>query len=375
MTSTLNHTRLKPGLFLLESGVAHLNHGSYGAVPLPVLEARRRAEERLERSPERFYREEITPAMDRVRGDVAAFLGTDPAGLVLVRNVTEAVQVVLGSLEFSAGSEIVFTEHAYGWVKAAITRACREHGVTARCVPLPHKPEKPGALTEAITAAVNDRTALVVLDQITSASALRLPVEEVCAALGGQVPVLVDAAHAPGLIGNPVPDGAAFWTGNLHKWAFAPRTAAVLTVAPEFRGRVRPLVESAGGAEGFPRSFTYLGTLDPTPYLALPAALAFPEEHLGLTFTELRQRNTALLQAGLEHLGYAAEPELPLASVPLGREGGDDAAWELTGRLRREGVEAAVTTAGGELHLRLSVQAYNGPEDFEMLKEALARLV
>jgi len=375
MASTLTHTRLKPGLFLLEPDVEHLNHGSYGAVPLPVLEARRRAEERLERSPERFYREEILPALDRVRGDVAAFLATDPAGLVLVRNVTEAVQVVLGSLELRAGSEIVFTDHAYGWVKAAIARACREHGVTARCVPLPEKPQEPGTLTEAVTAAVNDRTALVVLDQITSASALRLPVEEVCTVLGRQVPVLVDAAHAPGLIESPVPDGAAFWTGNLHKWAFAPRTAAALVVAPGFRERTRPLVESAGGADGFPRSFTYLGTLDPTPYLALPAALAFPAEHLGLTFSELRRRNTALLQAGLEDLGFPAEAELPLASVPLALEGADEAAWDFSDRLRREGVEAAVTTAGGELHLRLSVQAYNGPEDFRVLKEALTRLL
>lgn len=373
MAST--HPRLKPELFLLEPGAVHLNHGSYGAVPLPVLEARRRAEEQLERSPERFYREELFPALDGVREQVGRFLATDPAGLVFVRNVTEAVQVVLGSLEFRAGDEIVFTDHAYGWVKAAIARACREHGVTARCIPLPEKPQEPGVLAAAVSAAVNDRTALVVLDQITSASALRLPVEEVCAAIGQQVPVLVDAAHAPGLLETPVPEGAAFWTGNLHKWAFAARTAAVLTVAPQFRERVRPLVESAGGTDGFPRSFTYLGTLDPTPYLALPAALVFPEEHLGLTFSELRRRNTALLEAGLEYFGFKVEAELPLASVPLGREGTDEAAWDLTGRLRRKGVEVAVTSAGGQLHLRLSVQAYNGPEDFTMLKEALGRLI
>src|SRR5690625_458880 len=122
MASTLTHIRLKPELFLLEPGVAHLNHGSYGAVPLPVLEARRRAEEQLERSPERFYRQELFPALDVVRNQVARFLDTDPAGLVLVRNVTEAVQVVLGSLSFRPGDEIVYTDHAYSWVKTAITR-------------------------------------------------------------------------------------------------------------------------------------------------------------------------------------------------------------------------------------------------------------
>lgn len=375
MDPALAHNRLRPELFLLEPGIAHLNHGSFGAVPLPVLEARRRAEERLEQSPERFYREEIFPALDGAREEVARFLGTDPAGLVLVRNVTEAVQVVLGSLDLRPGDEIVYTDHAYGWVKTAIARACRDHGARPRCVPLPENPQEPGVLTEVLEAALTGRTVLVVLDQITSASALWLPVEEVCAAIGARVPVLVDAAHAPGLLDAPVPDGAAFWTGNLHKWAFAPRTSAVLVVAPAFRKGIRPLVESAGGAEGFPRSFTYLGTLDPTPYLALPAALAFPGEHLGLSFSELRRRNTALLQAGLEYLGFPGEPQLPLISVPLGLAGGDEAAWALTGQLRREGIEAAVTAATGQLHLRLSVQAYNGPEDFELLRGALGKLL
>src|SRR5690606_12772482 len=110
----------------------------------------------------------------------------------------------------------------------------------------------------------------VVLDQVTSASALRLPVEAVCQALGDRVPVLVDGAHAPGLIERPVPEGAAFWLGNLHKWAFAARTVAALVVAPQYHDRVRPLVASAGAGAGFPGSFSYLGTRDASAYLAVP---------------------------------------------------------------------------------------------------------
>lgn len=374
--------RLKPELWLLDPAVVHLNHGSYGAVPTPVLEAQRCAAERIERSPERFYRADLGPAMDDVRGRVAGFLRTEATGLALVQNATEAVQVVLQSLDLQPGAQIVFTDHTYWWVQTAIARACDTYGAVPRTVRVREFGDpvaRDAALVSDIVAAITPRTALVVLDQITSASALRLPVDEVITAVGSSVPVLIDGAHAPGVIERPVPAGAAFWLGNLHKWAFAARTAAALVVAPEWRQRVRPLVSSAGQADGFPGSFSYLGTQDPTAYLALPAALAFPEEHLQLSFTQLGRRNTALLEEGLatvaQRLGVppAVPNGLPLNVLDLGREASPDAAAELTHRLREDGVEVALTSVAGRLNARVSAQAYVGSEDFAVLAEALHR--
>lgn len=393
----VNAAPIRPDLWLLDPAVAHLNHGSYGAVPRPVLDAQRSAAEAIERSPERFYRADLAPAIESVRHRVAAFLETDPDGLVLVQNATEAVQVVLNAVRLERGAEVLYTDHAYPWVKAAIRRACDERGAVPRCVPLPQpvrhgqasdqqhdqdveQAEFAAALVATLRGALTSRTALVVLDQITSASALRLPVEAVCAQLGDEVPILVDGAHAPGLIEAPVPAGAAFWLGNLHKWAFAARTAAALVVAPPWRQAVRPLVASAGAARGFPDSFAYQGTQDPTAYLALPAALDFPVEHLGVSFGQLRDRNAAVLRLGLERLHESlgvpvpASNALPMRVVPLGRGGDDGQAAELTTRLREAGVEVAITSVGGQLHARVSVQAYVGPGEFDTLAAALGRL-
>lgn len=371
--------RLSPHLWLLDPNVVHLNHGSFGAVPVPVLDAQRRALESIERSPEQFYRADLAPFIDVVRKRVAEFLCVDEDGLALVQNATEAVQVAIDAVGLQAGSEILYTDHAYGWVKSAIQRVCEDRGAVARCVPLPDTtgPAFTEAFVLSLKDALSDRTALVVIDQITSASALRLPAEEVCAELGPLVPILVDAAHAPGLIDNPVPDGAAFWLGNLHKWAFAARTAAALVVAPQWRAKVRPLVASAGAAQGFPRSFSYLGTQDPTAYLALPTSLAFPEEHLGLTFAQLRQRNVEVLNSGLRVLADVLGIDtpsgngLPMTVAPLGRTGSDSDAWKLTNTLREGGIEVAITSVGGRLYARVSVQAYVAAEDFERLAAAL----
>ncbi len=376
-------TRLGVHLWHLDTNVAHLNHGSYGAVPIPVLDAQVRIARAIERSPERFYRAELAPALDEVRAVVARFLGVDPDGLALVQNATEAVQVVLDAVAPSVGSEVVCTDHAYPWVRAAIDRACQAHGALVRCVPLPLAADggvHADALVAAIRAAVTERTALVVLDQITSSSALLLPVERVVAALGDRVPVMIDAAHAPGLIDRPVPDGAAFWLGNLHKWAFSARTAAALVVAPGFRAQVRPLVASARASAGYPHAFDYLGTQDASAFLALPEALAFPETHLGVGFAELRERNHEVLVAGLErlapylHATAARDDGLPMRTVALDTEGGADEAARWSTRLRDDGVEAAIVSIGGCLHVRVSVQAYVAVEDFDRLGAALSRL-
>lgn len=374
----------RPDLFLLDPDVVHLNHGSFGAVPLPVLAAQRAASERIERSPERFYRADLAPALEEVRRRVSEFLHTDPAGLALVQNATEAVQIVLEAVRPDAGTEILYTDHAYWWVQTAIARASERYGAVPRVVTLPTG-ASPADFTDALVSrlkdAITNRTALVVVDQITSASALRLPVEELIAALPAGPPVLVDAAHAPGLIERPVPEGAAFWLGNLHKWAFAARTAAALVVAPEWRQRVQPLVASAGAADGFPRSFTYLGTQDPSAYLALPAALEFPEKHLGLSFEQLRQRNVAVLEEGLLLLAEKLDLEphaptgLPLNVIRLGVAADEVAAARMTGQLREAGVEVAMTAVAGQLHARVSVQAYVSPADFEVLADALPRYV
>lgn len=367
-------------LFLLDPSVAHLNHGSFGAVPTPVLRAQREVSERIERSPEQFYRSDLAPAMDAVRQQVATFLAVDPEGLALVQNATEAVQVVLDAVALRPGAEIVYTDHAYWWVQTAIARACERTGAVARCVPLRGELGS-AAMSEALVvdlqAAMTENTALVVLDQITSASALRLPVDEVVATLPSAVPVLVDAAHAPGLIEHPVPTGAAFWLGNLHKWAFSARTSAALVVAPRWRQRVRPLVASARAVEGFPSSFTYLGTQDPSAHLSLPAALAFPQEYLGVSFAQLRAANTARLDEGLTFLAERLQltphtPNgLPLNVIGLGATGDDAAAAAMTLALRERGVEVAVTSIDGQLHARVSVQAYVQPADFERLADAL----
>jgi isopenicillin-N epimerase len=256
-------------LWPLEPSVDHLNHGSFGAVPIPALDEQQSWRSRMEENPVRFFARELRAALDQSTLEVAQFLGAEPDGLAFVSNVSTAVSTVLTALELRPGDEIVVTDHAYGALLVAVQRFAARHGAEVRVAAIELDADDATA-AGALLAAVTERTRLVIVEPVTSPTARRLPVDLVLAAAHERdVPVLVDAAHAPGMLdvslgGSPVAD---FWTGNLHKWSCAPRGTGVLAVSPVWRERVTALVASWDAFAGFPGAFGITGTADYTPWL------------------------------------------------------------------------------------------------------------
>ena len=209
----------------LNPAVAMLNHGSFGACPLAVLEAQRRLRTEMERQPVRFLTRQIQPLLDQSRQVLCDLIGADPAEVVFVSNVTAAVNCVLRGLRLAAGDELLLTDHGYN--------ACRNVAdyVAGRCggrvvvatVPVPI--ESPQQVVEAVLNRVTDRTRLAMLDHVTSPTAVVFPIEELVEQLGRRgVDTLVNGAHAPGMLPLDVRRiGAAYYAGNCHKWLCARR--------------------------------------------------------------------------------------------------------------------------------------------------------
>ncbi|MBW6437909.1 aminotransferase class V-fold PLP-dependent enzyme [Actinoplanes hulinensis] len=376
-------------LFSLDPSVSHLNHGSFGAVPISVQRAQQRLRDEVEANPLRFYGS--SGLMDRIvhtRRHLAAFLGADPDGSALVPNTTAAVSLILQSVGLRAADEVLLTDHAYGAVTTAVRRQCRRSGATARTVAVPL-----GASAADVTARIRaalrpGRTRLLVVDQVASATAALFPVREiVAAAREHDIPVLVDAAHVPGMLPVDVSAiGADFWVGNLHKWGWAPRGTALLTVAPAWRRRIDPLVVSWEHDEGFPLSVEFQGTIDYTSWLAAPAGV-FALRTLGLE--AVREHNVALAAYGQRVVGEAlglAPADLPgpggpgvsmrVVPLPAGLASTPPEAFELRLRIADKlAAEVAVNAWGGRGLLRLSAQIYNRPEDYHLLAERLPALI
>src|SRR6516162_11503157 len=102
--------------FGLDPGILHLNHGAFGVAPVVVRRAAAAWRERAERNPHRFNRVEIPGLVAAARERAAGFLGIDASRAAWVRNVSEGVSAVLGSLRLGPGDELVAATHGYGAV-------------------------------------------------------------------------------------------------------------------------------------------------------------------------------------------------------------------------------------------------------------------
>ncbi|MEV4659647.1 aminotransferase class V-fold PLP-dependent enzyme [Micromonospora sp. NPDC049301] len=375
-------------LFSLDPAVSHLNHGSFGAVPIAVQRAQQRLRDEMEANPLRFFTQGLVDRIAHTRRHLAGFLGADPDGSALVGNTTTGVAVVLQSLGLQPGDEVLSTDHGYGAVSLAIRRVCRRTGAVSRVLPIPLT-----ATDEQIVQTVRaglrpGRTRLLVVDQLTSATARLFPAAAIVGvAREHGVPVLVDAAHAPGMLPTPVASiGADFWVGNLHKWGYAPRGTALLAVAPPWRDRIEPLVVSWEQDAGFPARIEWQATLDYTSWLAAPAGL-FTLRSLGVD--RVREHNAALAAYGQRVVGDAlgvppaqlpdpGGPTVALRIIPLpaGTATTIDAARALQTRIgERLGAEVAVMSWNARGWLRLTGQVYNAAEEYERLAVRLPALL
>jgi isopenicillin-N epimerase len=372
-------------LWPLEATVAHVNHGSYGAVPTPVLEEQQSWRDRMETNPLRFFRRELPAALVSARAEVAAFLGAGPTSLAFVHNATSGASTVLAAFPFEPGDAVLLTDHAYGAVRIAAERFAADRGARVDSVHLPLAADE-DEVVDAVLAAMHARTRLVLLDQVTSPTARRLPLVRLVPALQERgAAVLVDGAHAPGMLAVDIDRlGADFFVGTLHKWCCAPRGTGVLHAAERWRPVLRPLVASWGEDEGFPLAFDDTGTEDPSAWLSAPRALRVLE---GLGLDRLRRHNVELAVAGQLEVAAAlqvAATDLPrdsgvsmqLVPLPEGVADTPAAAGALQDRIGEQAaVEVAISSFDGRGYVRLSAHAYNAPADYRRLATDLPSLI
>ncbi|MEZ4401940.1 MAG: aminotransferase class V-fold PLP-dependent enzyme [Kofleriaceae bacterium] len=292
--------------FGLDPTVLHWNHGSFGACPRAALAAQAEVRARLEAATMRYFRLDYEPALAAARGAVAAFLGADPAGLVFVPNATTGVATAVADVALAPGDEVVTTTHAYRACRNQLDRAAAAARATVVIAPVPVPVRDPDAAITAILARVGPRTRLVLVDHVTSPTALVTDVGRLARALPAHVALIVDGAHAPGQLDLAIDDvGATYYAGNLHKWTCAPKGAGFLWASPARRAHLRPLVTSHGASlpgDRYRLEHDWTGTCDPSAYLAAPVAIATVAE-LGGGWPAVRRGNQQLAAAVAAELG------------------------------------------------------------------------
>lgn len=375
--------------WMLEPGVDFLNHGSFGAVPRVVFEEQTEWRRRIEAAPVEVIARRRLELIDAAKEPVGRWLGMRSEDFGLVTNATEGVNAVLHSLTFRPGDELLTTTHVYNAVRQAMKFTCARSGAAYREVDVPLPVGSPSEIADAVMGALSGRTRLVVIDHVTSPTAMVYPVESIVAACAARgVDVLIDGAHAPGMIPlNVDAIGAAYYSGNLHKWSFAPRGAAFLWVRPDKQAQIHPTVVSHHYNEGFCREFSWQGTRDFSAWLATPRAVQLTA---ALGGDAVRDHNHAMAvwahQLLLERLnvphpltpldgsmlGSMAAVELPPRLAALGDPELESLQQTLYARHRLE--VPLMRLSPKTLLLRVSCQVYNTPRQYERVAEVIGEL-
>jgi len=396
MTHTINQPACDPALWLLDPQVVFLNHGSFGACPRVVLERQREFRERMERRPVQFLHRELEGLLEAARGALAQFLGADPANLVFVANATEGVNTVLRSLEFKPGDELLVTDQEYNACRNALNFTAAREGATVTVAEVPFPLKSPDDAVEAVLRRAGPRTRLALLDHVTSQTGMVLPLTRLVKELAARgIDTLVDGAHAPGMVPlNMREIGAAYYTGNCHKWLCAPKTAGFLHVRADLQKSIHPLSISHGAnsprsdRSRFELEFGWTGTLDPSARLCVAESLRYLGSLLPGGWPEIMARNRELALAARDVLCRALHIEAPrpdefigsLASVPLPDPPSSQKPVPplyldpLQNRLReKHGIEVPILywPAYPKRLLRISAQLYNSLPQYELLAEAL----
>jgi isopenicillin-N epimerase len=369
--------------FALAPELVHLNHGSYGAVPCTVLAEQERWRARIEGDPTGFFQYVYPAELRRSAECVAAAFGGAAGDWVFCENATVAANSVFASFPLEPGDEVLTTSHAYGAVLKAIRIWEARRGAGVKIVELPDIVESEDQVTHLVTGAFSERTKLLVIDHITSRTATILPVNAIAAAArAAGIPVFVDGAHGPGQLPLDVTEtGADWYTGNAHKWLFAPRGCGLLWTRPDRQAETLPVVLSHGSESGYTAAFDWVGTRDVTPWLAFAVAKAAHDRFGG---EGLMQRNRALAAEAGDLLCRAlgATPAAPpgmraaMASLHLGRfADAESRALALRRDLHRAGFVVPVSAVGEAMFLRVSAQIYNALEDYERCAQALRPLL
>jgi isopenicillin-N epimerase len=376
-------------MFLLDPKVVFLNHGSFGACPIPVFDVYQEWQRRLERQPVAFITNELNAALADARKILGHYIQSRAENIVFIPNATFGVNVIARSLLLEPGDEVLATDHEYGACSNAWEFVCRKSGAEykRRSIPLPAV--SPEVMAEAFWSGVTANTKIIFMSHITSPTAVTFPVEEICArAREAGILSMIDGAHTPGQIALDMEAiGADFYTGNCHKWLMTPKGSAFLYARPERQALVQPLIVSWGWGENkyyssgseFLDYLQWWGTRDPSAYLTVPAAIQFQADH---NWSEVRKDCHQLVLQAVNRICELVKQQplyednslfyqMAVAPLPCITD-----LKEFKSRLYADfRIEIPCIEWNGLQFLRISIQGYNSQADVDTLMIALKNLL
>lgn len=269
----------------------NLEYGYFCPSPQPVLEADVREARRIVTRGSHYMRNERRDAYEASVQALADLAGASREEVVITRNTTESMNIILQGIDLSPGDEVVYSNQDYGSMVQAIRQRTERGGIVPKQVDLPLHPAGDAEIVGRFEAAITPRTRLLHVTHMINLTGQVLPVREICAmARARGVEVAVDAAHSFAHIDFAIRDLDCDYLGtSLHKWLCAPLGLGMLYVKQDKIDRLWPLMGDMTRDPGDIRKFERMGTRPDQHVIALREAIRFHRE-IGAGRKEARLR-------------------------------------------------------------------------------------
>ena len=382
----------------LDPNTVFLNHGSFGATPIAVLDEQDRIRRLMERDPVHFVERLSHEMWQDSINELSKFLNADSGGMSFVANATTGVNTILRSLNLSKGDEIIVPDHAYQACRNAIDFVTERSGARTVVIRIPFRIDDESDIIDPIVSAINDKTVLAMIDTVSSPTGIRMPFEKLVGLIQERgVDVLVDAAHGPGIVPLDIRKlNAAYITGNCHKWICTPKGSAFLHIRDDRREGVKPLTIGHGyssdlpSAEKFRMEFDWTGTRDPSPWLCIPFAISHIGGLINGGWEKIMNKNHEMAIFGRDILCEALDISPPTPDSMVSSMSSVEFPWnEDVGPAPIDGdpihntlfdeyrIQVPVISwpNHNRKYLRISAQIYNSKEDYEYLSDSLISIL
>ncbi len=369
--------------FLLDPNITFLNFGSFGASPKTVFDDYQKWQRELEFSPVQFITVNGIKYLQKTREALGKYIGCHADDVVMVTNPSYAVNIIAKSLKLQAGDEVLATNLGYGACDRTWKYYCNKAGAkyVQQKINLPIVNKE--SFLQDFFAGVNEKTKLIFVDHITSATGLILPVQEICDYANKKgILIFIDGAHAPGQIDvNLQTLSADMYTGACHKWMMTAKGSSFLYVKKSLQNLFDPLVVSWGYDALYPSHSQFLdyhqmqGTRDFSAFLTIPVAIQFMQEN---NWKAVRAGCNDIVMRNAKRFCdlLSTKPISPITkdfigqmfSIPINSN--DPLALKAL-LFNKYKIEVPVMPHNDLLFIRYSIQAFNTQADLDVLYKAM----
>ena len=366
--------------YLLNPDYINLENGYYCFLPLRTLDSFIKHVREINYQGSYYMRTVQFENKKTMAARLAALAGCSVDELIITRNTTESLDIIIAGIDWKPGDEAIMAEQDYPSMLNMFKQVAARYGVVNKVVSVPNHPESDAEIVNLYANAINEKTRLLMVCHMINITGQILPVREICdMAHGKGVQVMVDGAHAFGHFGFTIPElNCDYYGSSLHKWLSVPLGSGILYVKKENIRNIWPLIASG---ETNPDSILRLNQIGTHPVhtdLTVSDAIDF-YNMLGAERKETRLRYLQHYWTdkvrNMPHiiLNTPADPKRSCAIANVGVKGIKPG--ELGDILfKKYKIYCAPIDGAGVHGCRITPNVYTSPEELDVLVKALTEL-